>query len=217
MFKIEKFDLLISIYTFCIVVSEIMGAKTFPLFKIAGFQINATVAIFVIPLVFMVNDVITEVYGKERARSVIRSNLIVVVLILLYSLLVTHLPASARYQPSNGAYDFIFGVSIRFSIASLIAFAIAEFMDVFIFAKIRQRLGKKALWFRTNASNFASEFLDTMVFMTLAFYALNMPFGQNFSFILSIALPYYALRCGLSIIETPLVYIGANWLRKDKK
>lgn len=216
MFKIEKFDLLLSVYTFCIVVSEIMGAKTFPLFKILGFQINATVSIFVIPLIFTVNDVITEVYGKERARSVIRSNLFVIILILLYSLLVTHLPASTRYKSSDAAYDFIFGVSIRFSIASLIAFAVAEFMDVAIFAKLREKLGRKALWFRNNLSNFASEFIDTMVFITLAFYALNMPFGQNFSFILSIALPYYALRCSLSIIETPIVYIGVRWLKNDK-
>ena len=49
MLKIEKFDLLVSVYIFCIAVAELMGAKTFPLVKIFGYQLNASVAIFVIP------------------------------------------------------------------------------------------------------------------------------------------------------------------------
>ena len=63
MFKIEKFDLLVSVYIFCIAVSELMGAKTFPLANIFGYQLNASVAIFVLPLIFTIYDVITEVYG----------------------------------------------------------------------------------------------------------------------------------------------------------
>ena len=84
MFKINKLDLLISIYIFCVVVSEVMGAKTFPLLKIGTFQLNATVAIFVLPLIFTINDVITEVFGKEKTRSIIRSSLVVIILILLF-------------------------------------------------------------------------------------------------------------------------------------
>lgn len=216
MFKIRKLDLLISIYTFCVVVSELMGAKTFPIFSIGKFQINATVAIFVLPLIFTINDVITEVYGKEKARSIIRSNLIVIVLIFFYSLLVTHLPSSKRFLEMNNSYNEVFGVSVRFSFASIIAFVIAEFLDVFIFAKLKEKMGKKNFWLRNNLSNFISEFLDTMVFMFLAFYVLNLLFDANLSFILSIAIPYHALRCFMSVIETPLAYFGINWLKGEK-
>ena len=81
MFKVEKLDLLISIYIFCIAVAELMGGKTFPLVKLFGYQLNASVAIFVLPLIFTINDVITEVFGKERTRSVIRSGLFIISLI----------------------------------------------------------------------------------------------------------------------------------------
>lgn len=213
MFKIEKFDLLVSVYIFCIAVSELMGAKTFPLVNFFGYQLNASVAIFVLPLIFTINDVITEVYGKERTRSVIRSGLIIIFLILLFSVFATNLPPSKRFQGSDAAYDIIFGLSARIAGASLTAFAIAEFLDVIIFVKIRQALGKKALWFRNNISNFGSQFIDTSVFMFLAFYAFDKPFGNNISFLVSLILPYWLLKCFMSVIETPLVYLGVKWLK----
>lgn len=216
MFKIQKLDLLISIYIFCIAIAELMGGKTFPLLSTGFLKLNASVAIFVIPLIFTINDIITEVYGAERTRSIIRSGLIVIFFIFLFSLLATTLPPSTRFLNSEGAYDTIFGISARISAASLIAFALADFLDVFIFAKLRQKLGKKSLWFRNNASNFISQFIDTTVFMVLAFYALERPFTDNVSFLTSLILPYWLLKSFMSIIETPLVYLGVKWLKNSK-
>lgn len=215
MFKIEKLDLLVSIYIFCIAASELMGAKTFPLLT-SPIKLNASVAIFLVPLIFSINDIITEVYGKERTRSVIRSGLIVIALILLFSLIATNLAPSTRFALSEKAYDEIFSKAARISFASLIAFALAEFLDVYIFSRIREKLGKSKLWLRNNLSNFISQFVDTVTFMTLAFYAFNRPFGDNLSFLWSLILPYWLLKCFMSILETPLVYLGVKWLKKDK-
>lgn len=214
MWKIQKFDFLVSFYIFCICVAELMGGKTF---LIPFINLPASVAIFVIPILFTINDVITEVYGKERTKSVIRSGLIIIFFILVFSLFATFLPPSMRFLPSEKAYDTIFGLSARIAAASLIAFALAEFLDVFVFAKIRQRLGSKKLWLRTNASNFIAQFIDTIVFMTLAFYALDQSFASNANFLWKLILPYWLLKCFMSIIETPFVYIGVNWLKSEKK
>ncbi len=215
MFKIQKLDFLIALYIFCIAVAEFMGAKTFPITTIGTFKLNASVAIFVIPLIFTINDMITEVYGKERTRSIIRAGLVMIFFILLFTLLATSLPPSGRFAATEAAYDTIFQYSARIAGASLTAFALAEFLDVYVFSKIRERLGKKALWFRTNASNFISQFVDTSVFMTLAFYALNKPFADNAAFLLSLILPYWLLKCFMSVIETPFVYLGVRWLKKS--
>ena len=216
MFKIQKLDFIISFYITCVVLSEVMGAKTFSILSIGTFHLNATVVIFILPLLYSINDIVIEVYGKEKAQSIVRSSLLIIFFILMFSLLATSLPASKRFLPTEGAYDTIFGLSARFSAASLIAFAVSEFLDVYIFAKLREKLGKTRLWLRTNLSNFLSEFIDVAVFMTLAFYALDQSFIGNFSFISSIAIPYYLLRCFMSIITTPAVYLGVKWLKKDK-
>ena len=215
--KIEKMDLLIAVYIFCIVVSQTMGAKTFPVANIFGFPLNQSVSIFVFPLLFIFNDIVNEVYGPERARSIIRSSLVVILLLFGYSLLSTSLPPSSRFASTENAYDQIFGLSARFSLASLIAFISSDFLDVYIFARMRRALGKKGLWLRVNISNFISQLADTAVFMTLAFWALDQSFMSNIGFILSLAIPYLIVKCLISVVETPLVYLGVSWLRGEKK
>lgn len=216
MFKVQKLDLLVSVYIFCIAVSELMGAKTFPLLNIGVIQLNASVAIFVFPLLFTITDIIVEVHGAERARSIVRSGLIVIFLILLFSLLVTSLPPSRRFITSEAAYDAVFGLSARIAAASLTAFAVAAFLDVAIFTRLRERMKKHALWFRNNASNIISQAVDTTVFMFLAFYAFDKGFIDNTLFLLSLIIPYWLLKSLMSLIETPLVYLGVGWLKQDK-
>lgn len=216
MLKIQKFDFLIVFYTTCIALSELMGGKTFPLVTIGAFHLSASVALFVVPLIYAINDTITEVYGKDRAQSVVRSGLVNIFFILVFSLLAVSLPATKRFMPMEKSYEMIFGVSARIAASSLTAFAIGEFFDVFVFARLRAKFGKAKLWLRTNVANFSAQFLDTVIFMFLAFYAFNRPFGDNIAFLIGLILPYWLLKCAMSVIETPLVYFGVNWLKVKK-
>lgn len=213
MFKIEKMDLIIGFYIFGVIVSELMGAKTFPLLHFGTYTLNASVSFFLIPIIYSMNDVIVEVFGAKRARSVVRTGLIMIVFLFIYTIFATYLPPSARFKSTEAAYDTIFTQSARFSFASLAAFALADFMDVAIFTKIREKMGKSKLWFRNNASNFISEFIDTVVFMVIAFYSFNESFAANWAFLISLIIPYWLLKCSMSIIETPFVYLGVKWLK----
>ena len=83
-FKIHKLDFLIALYMLCILTSNLMGAKTFPILNIGGYTLNSSVAIFLFPLIFTINDIVSEVFGKERAKSIIRSSLMMIVLLVLF-------------------------------------------------------------------------------------------------------------------------------------
>jgi uncharacterized integral membrane protein (TIGR00697 family) len=214
--KINRLDLLVALYILCIVVSELMGAKTVPLGTIFGFHLNASVAVLVVPLMFSAVDVMVEVYGRDRARSLVASGLIVIALLMLYTLVATSLPPSTRFAAMEPSYDKIFGTSIRMAAASLAAFGLASLLDVMVFSKLRERMHKKALWFRNNVSNIVSQFFDTAIFMTLAFYAPALGLGDNLSFLLGVGIPYWLLKCLMSVIETPLVYAGVAWVRGQK-
>lgn len=217
MSKTYKLDFIVSLYVFCIAVSELMGSKTFFLAQIGSFKLNASMGIFVIPLIYAINDIITEVFGVDRAKNIVRSGLWVIFFIFLYSLLAIALPPSVRFLPMEKSYDLIFLKSARISAASLIAFASADYLDIYIFSQIKKKFGRSRLWLRTNLSNIISEFVDTTVFITLAFYAFNLSLANNFSFLAGIILPYWLLKCFMSVIETPLVYIGTAWLRQSDK
>lgn len=216
MFKIRKFDLVVALYIFGVLSAELMGPKTFPLVSFSWLHLNASVAIFVLPLLFTLTDVVVEVHGKERARSMVWSGLIVIALLLLFALLATHLPPSQRFAPSEDAFDKVFGATARIAAASLTAFAVSELLDIAIFSKLREKLHRRALWLRNNLSNFISQFADSTVFIFLAFYSLSEPFTDNLSFLFGLIIPYWLIRCTLSVVETPLVYLGVWWLKGDK-
>jgi uncharacterized integral membrane protein (TIGR00697 family) len=212
---IKRFDLLVALYVFGVIVSELMGAKTFPVATIGNTHLNASVAIFVLPLLFTITDVIVEVKGRARARSVVFSGLIMVGLLVLFTALATSLPPTNRFAPTESSYDTIFHASIRMSFASLAAFAVAELLDVAIFSKLRSKMGKSKLWLRNNVSNFISQFFDSLIFLTLAFYAFGQSFGSNAHFIVGLLIPYWLFKCLMSVLETPLVYLGVWWLRRE--
>lgn len=214
MLRVKKLDFLVALYIFCIVISELMGIKTFPLVQVSWLHLNASVAIFLLPIVFVINDIIVEVHGKERAQSIARSGIAMVAGVFLFTAFATALPPSVRFSSTESAYDTVFLSSLRIAGASLTAFLIAEMTDIFVFSRLRRKLKNKMLWARTNISNFAAQLADTVIFITLAFYSFSLPIGNNLKFLIGLIIPYWLLKCCMSVIETPFVYAGVKWLKK---
>jgi uncharacterized integral membrane protein (TIGR00697 family) len=167
--------------------------KTIPLFKIFAYQLNVSVGIFVFPLLFAINDVITEVKGRARAKQLVYTSLIMVAIIMVYSIFVTWLPESARFKDGQ-AYNLIFAKAARISLASLLAFLISGLLDVAIFHKIKVKTKGKMLWLRSNLSNFISQLLDTFVFASIAFYSFQDGLSGNFSFYYEYCDPLLAVK-----------------------
>lgn len=201
--EVKRLDIILAIYIAAIMCAELLGSKVF-----TAFGLNASVAIFVFPLTFTINDVVAEVYGKARAQSFVKAGFITMLFLFAFTLLAIVLPPAARFAETNPAYQTVFAKSLRIIVASLTAFWISERLDVFIFAKVREKLGQYGLWFRNNASNFLSQGIDTTIFMFLAFYRPG-----NFWFIVSLILPYWGLKCLCSVLQTPLTYLGVSWLK----
>lgn len=202
----QKLDLLHALYVAAIVVAELMGSKTFPLWFM-----NASVAIFVLPITFSINDIIFEVYGRKRALSFVRSGLYILFFLVIFNLIAVMLPPSERFMASNEAYTLIFQKSLRITLASLIAFFVSERLDVFVFSKIKARLKSRQLWLRNNLSNIFGMLIDTVIFMTLAFYQPG-----NLGFLISLIVPYWLLKSFSSALMTPLVYRGVAWLKNKE-
>ena len=210
-----KADFLVALYIFCIVTAELMGSKSFPLFKIFNFNLSGSVGMLLIPWIFSINDIFAEVFGLKRVRNLAKISILTIFLLILLASFAVILPPTSRYAVTNDAYKIIFSQSIRISIASLIAMAISNFADIKIFWKLKQKLSNKGLWFRNNLSNILATLLDTVFFMTLAFYNPTHDFSNNFHFLIGIIIPYWLLKVSMSAISTPFVYMGIKWLKKD--
>lgn len=204
MTEIQKTDFLHALYIAAIVAAELMGSK---IFSWQGF--NASVAIFVLPLTFSINDIIFEVYGKKRALSFVRSGLYILFFLVAFNILALVLPPASRFLDTHDAYQLIFSKSLRITVASLLAFWTAERLDVYIFSKLKEKFKQHKFWVRNNLSNLFSLLVDTIVFMFLAFYEPG-----NFGFILSLVWPYWLLKFSFSAFGTPLTSWGVKWLQK---
>ena len=215
--EINKFDLVIALYIFGIITVNLMGAKVMPLGHAFGMDFNISVAIFLMPLLYTIIDVVSEVYGRARARSLVWSGLVVLILLVLFMLLATSLPAAARFQ-ANDAYSQIFGMSLRIAIASIAAFAFSELLDVMVYNRLKEKTKGKMIWLRNNISNFLGEFVDSAVFMTIAFYGVFASgFSENISVLMGLILPYWIVKCAMSVVATPLVYTFVASLKTEEK
>ena len=191
-----------------------MGSKTFPLFKIFNFNLTGSIGMFLMPWIFSINDIFTEIFGFKRTKNLAKISILMVFLLILLAAFAVVLPPSSRYAATNEAYKTIFSQSIRISIASLIAMAVSNFADIKLFWRLKQKLSKYGLWFRNNLSNILATFLDTVIFMALAFYNPGNDFINNFHFLSGLIIPYWLLKVFMSTLSTPFDYAGIKWLKK---
>ncbi len=203
----KKLDLLLGIYLTAMIAAELLGSKF-----ITVLSANISVGIIALPFTFIINDVITEIAGKERARRVVRIGLYMLVLLFAFVLIARALPPAGFYKNAT-AYNSVFSNSLRIIIASLAAYFISEQLDVYVFAKIREWL-KRFLWMRANVSNIISTFVDTTIFIFIAFYlaAPNYDFAKMWVMIL----PYWGIKILFTVVESPLTYAGVWWLRRGE-
>ncbi len=169
---------------------------------------HLSVAVFWFPIVFLMTDVVGEVYGKRTARMFVHAGVLTIALFLLYSFIAQIIPWSAHSLWAKPSYETIFSLSMRFSIASLVAYAIGEYQDVFAFFKTKAVIGSKYFWLRSNISNLWSQLFDTGVFLVIAFWGVYSPKA-----ILLMAIPWYLYKVVMGALYTPLSYIGLRLLR----
>ena len=177
------------------------------------FGISVSVGIFMVPLTFLITDIAEEVYGQDVVKHFIVSGVVTLILLFLFTGFFVWLPPNERFT-YNEEYRLVFGSSMRIIAASLIAFLLAQYHDIWAFAFWKKKTNGKALWLRNNLSTWVSQAIDTMVFMMIAFYHITPKF--TLGFIISLAIPYYLFKLAFAILDTPFVYLGVWWLRSEK-
>jgi queuosine precursor transporter len=201
-----KTNLLLGIFVACIVIANLLGNKITTLFGV-----RTGVGIFIVPILFLITDIIEEVHGKKKAKLFVYVGLVALLFTLFFTFLAIALPPEATWG-SQEAYEDVFGVSIRIMIASFIAFFISQVHDVWAFSFWKKKTNGKHLWLRNNLSTAVSQLIDTTIFMFIAFYQITPKF--DVSFVISIIIPYYLLKVLFSIFDTPFVYLGVKWMKK---
>lgn len=204
---IKKLFIALAVYLTSLLAANTLGLKIMPF--IFGSQLS--VAVFSFPVVFLMTDVIGEVYGQRLARYFVLAGFLSTALFIVYSFLSLWMPWSKNGLWSQAGYNQIFGVSLRIAFASIVAFGVAEFQDVWSFFFFRQRWGAKHFWLRSILSNIWSQLLDSTIFMIIAFAGIYAT-----PTLINIILTWWAYKVIMGTLYTPLSYLGIRLLRQGE-
>lgn len=161
-------------------------------------------AIYIFALTFTIIDLVNEHFGRAGARRVVLAAFGANVLMAAYFQLVVALPPAPFFEAQE-AYARVLGVTPRIVVASLTAYLVASLIDVEIFAWWRRRIGG-APGARVLISNTVSTLVDSIVFVSLAFWGL-LP-------VLPIIVGQYVVKMAVTVLAVPLIYLLRAWYRR---
>ncbi len=205
--QLKKLLIALSVYLTALIASNTLGLKLMPFW----FGLHLSVGVFMFPIVFLATDVIGEVYGKRMARLFVFAGFVSTALFIFFSCLSLAMPWAEAGAWVQEGYGQVFGLSARIAIASLVAFIVAEYQDVITFFFFREKWGAGNFWLRSNLSNLWSQFLDTAIFMSIAFLGV-----YPLATLLNLAVSWWLFKVAMGFLYTPLSYVGLWFLREPE-
>ena len=155
---------------------------------------------------FLVTDILAENYGARSARRAVMLGLCsIIAFTLLMNAILLLPPAADDFAQIH--LRTIFGLLPRIVGASLCAYIISQFHDIWAYSRWRTK-APNALWLRNNASTLVSQIIDTLIFCLLAYSGLFA-----FAEIAQIMLTNLAFKAIVALVDTPLLYLATRWKR----
>lgn len=182
------------------VLANIMTAKTVTLFGM-----DTTLGTVLFASTFLATDILTECYGKETAKRAVQ----VGVLSAIGFIVTSQIALAYTASPYDYASEFmggLFGLNLRISIASVVMYFIANYVDVLLYDKLRRAMDGKKMWVRNNVSTILCNGLENFAFIWLAFAGIY-PLKE----ILIIAGSSTLVEVIAAVCDTPFLYLATRW------
>lgn len=177
-------------------------------FGIYTFEIS--VGILPYPITFLVTDLVSELYGKKKADQVVISGLIASVFVMLVILVADFVPQTSWSPVSSEQFHKVFGLFGPAVFASMIAYLVAQFIDIRIFHFWKRLTKGKHLWLRNNGSTIVSQLVDTGTVLILL-CSTGVIEWSRFPLLLQNGFLFKVL---VALFDTPLFYLGVKLLKK---
>ena len=155
--------------------------------------------------IFFATDLINEFYGPAEARKAVTAGLVSMIsmTLIMRSALLFSTVADPWAVETARAMDLIFGFMPRLAAASIAAYLVSQFYDVWAYDFIRRRTKGRFLWLRNNGSTMVSQLMDTVIFCGIAFWGV---LGKRA--FLDVMASTYLMKFIVAAFDTPFMYLG---------
>lgn len=208
----QYFDLILGFFVAILIISNVVSIKAVQLpipFTSHHFSFDGGTLLF--PLSYIFSDILTEVYGYERSRRVIWSGFFALALMAFVIWLVGIIPADPLWK-LQGSYETLLMTAPRIAIASIIAYFAGEFSNSIILSKMKIWTQGEYLWTRTIGSTLVGEFIDSLLFVVIAFAGV-----WDTSLVIQVLFSNYIFKTAYEILATPLTYRITRWLKERER
>lgn len=191
------------LFATCLLISNILATK---ILMIGPWAAPAGVLIF--PIAYILNDVITEVWGFAKARLIIWTGFAINVMAILFFTLAIAVPGAPFWQ-DQGAFATILGNTPRIVIASLCAYLAGSFLNAFVMSRMKVLTQGKGFAARAILSTLAGESADSGIFIIIAFAGI-FPIGVILTMIFTQAM----IKTVYEILILPVTVWVVNWVKR---
>ena len=205
------YDLIMAAFVTVLVCSNLIGpAKVTQVDAPLLGTLTFGAGVLFFPISFIFGDILTEVYGYAASRRVIWAGFAGLAFASLMAWMIVALPP-APFWENQHEYEVAFGSTWRISLAGLIAFAVGEFVNSFVMAKMKIWSAGKHLWHRTIASTVFGETIDTVMFVPLAFWNTGIIPNDKIPLVIGAQIISKIL---VEVVFTPVVYKVVAFLKR---
>ena len=211
--RFRYFDFVMVAFVVVLLLSNVIGAEKRSFVNLPGigpWPFGAGILFF--PISYVIDDVLTEVYGFARARRAIWAGFGALLFMALMEQTVVHLPVAEGWT-GQAAYERVFGSGWRIILASMTAFFVGDFLNSVVLAKMKIWTQGKHLWTRTIGSTVVGEGADSLIFYPLAFYGMA---DWPLTALGAVMLSQFVLKVGWEVLLTPVTYAVVGWLTRSE-
>lgn len=209
-FAYQIYFILGALFICALVVSNLIFQKFFSWDFFGVYTFEISVGILPYPITFLITDIVSEVYGKKKANQMVTAGIFASLFSLLIVFVAQEVPATSWSPVGDDTFTKVFGATAVAVFASMLAYLLAQYVDIQIFHFWKRITRGNHLWLRNNFSTFLSQFIDTfsVLFLLCSFGLIKWElFG-------GLLLGGFLFKVLVAALDTPFLYVGVWLLRK---
>lgn len=179
---------------------EVFGASLFVV----------SVGILPYPITFLITDLISEIYGRKKANQIVTAGIFASFFSMGILWVAEIAPAISSSPIDDAIFTKVFALSPIAVLASMIAYLLAQYVDIAIYHFWKRLTKGKHLWLRNNFSTFLSQFIDTFTVVGLLCIFKVLPWDIFYGLVVS----GFLFKVLIALLDTPLLYLFVYLLRK---
>ncbi|MDQ3192047.1 MAG: queuosine precursor transporter [Bacteroidota bacterium] len=201
--------ILSGIFIASLISSNLIFQKFFSWNPFGLYNFELSVGILPYPITFLITDIISEIYGRKKANEVVIAGLFSSLFVLGVVYIANEVNAVEWSPLNNLIFSKVFGLTIIAVGSSMLAYLLAQFIDIRLFHFWKKLTKGKHLWLRNNASTIVSQFVDTATVLLLLSLAGAIAW-EKFTVLL---INGFLFKVIVALLDTPVLYVVVKHFR----